>query len=427
MTPQRLALPRGLFVVLLLLHVLPFAVRPALIGGDEPHYALMAHSLAVDGDFDLRDDYDEVAAGARWAGKKRAGQELDRHLLEVEDRVVFSHPVGLPLLAAPLLWGQQLLSPGAAPDILLGMLTLTLTWVALVVAYRTLWRWTDDARLAAIAVFGGYFSSPLWFYSRTFFTEPYTWAFAALAVAATVARSYWLAAVLLAVTLAMKETGLLLVVAVIGVTVWRRGPRAAARLALGPLAFAVFFGLKNLLLVGEPFATFQPYRLGSLAAGVQGLLVDAERGALWFAPLLVVGALVAVVASRRGRSPESLWAGGAFLAYFLVSAWWVDWRGGSGFGPRLIVPGLAALTVPLTGFSEQALKRGGFFAVALKLLFIAGFAVQFCAAVEPVPAFWSISVTDLLSEQPWRPLLGGLVGWGLVQALWHQVDSRPPA
>ena len=33
-------------VALLILHLLPFIGRPALIGGDEPHYALMAHSIA---------------------------------------------------------------------------------------------------------------------------------------------------------------------------------------------------------------------------------------------------------------------------------------------------------------------------------------------------------------------------------------------
>ncbi len=51
---MRLSTP-GL-VVLFLLHIFPFVGRPALIGGDEPHYALMAHSMAMDRDLELEDD-----------------------------------------------------------------------------------------------------------------------------------------------------------------------------------------------------------------------------------------------------------------------------------------------------------------------------------------------------------------------------------
>jgi len=45
--------PVGLIVAALLLHLLPFVSRPALIGGDEAHYALAAHSVGTDHDLDL--------------------------------------------------------------------------------------------------------------------------------------------------------------------------------------------------------------------------------------------------------------------------------------------------------------------------------------------------------------------------------------
>lgn len=84
------ALPRWLVAVALLLHVLPFAVRPALIGGDEPHYALTAHSIATDLDLALDDDYDAVESGSSAAGGKFAGKKLDRHILEREGTRSFS-------------------------------------------------------------------------------------------------------------------------------------------------------------------------------------------------------------------------------------------------------------------------------------------------------------------------------------------------
>ena len=119
---------------------MPLLSRPALIGGDEPHYALMAHSLAVDGDLDLEEDYRRFEAGLPAAGRKIAGWRLDRHLLDVGGRPgaqavastgtasvvvaacrhsrrrsagrrVFGHPLGLPLLAAPLLALAERLAP----------------------------------------------------------------------------------------------------------------------------------------------------------------------------------------------------------------------------------------------------------------------------------------------------------------------------
>lgn len=412
-------------LVIFLLHCLPFATRPALIGSDEPHYALMAHSIAVDGNFQITDDYEEVAAGSAAAGRKRAGRQLDQHQLRVNDREVFSHPLGLPLLAAPLLRVQQLLAPGAPPDLLLGLFGLMLTFWALLASWRLLWRWTDDARVAALTAFGAYFSSPLWFYSRTFFTEPYTWSFAVLGLAALAGGRVLLAAGLLALTLAMKETALLLVAPILVGVALRDGLAVAGRLALGPLAFGVLFMVKNSLLIGHPFATFQPYRYGSLAEGVPGLLLDPARGILWFAPLLSIGALIAWLFVPRARSVPSWLAGVTFSAYFLASACWVDWRGGSGYGPRLILPGLAALALPLAGlFASVTARRSALRSVVIGL-FVAGFTVQWCAALDPVAAFWSIEMDQLLGAKTWRTGTGILVGIGLMTMLWYRIPPRP--
>lgn len=382
----------------------------------------MAHSVAVDGDFDLRDDYAQVVSGSPFAGKKRAGTELDPHLIQVGEGEVFSHPLGLPILAAPLVWLQQHLAPGTAPDLLLGLFTLTFTFAALIAGWHLVWRWTDDSRVAALAVFGTYFSSPLWFYSRTFFTEPFTWSFAVLALAAVAAGHLALAAVLLALTLAMKETALLLVGVIIVGVAWRRGVATSGRLMLGPVVFAVLFAIKNVLLVGDPLATFQPYRVGSLVEGVRGLLVDPERGLVWFAPLLIFGSLVACWQLPRAHRVPLLLAGIAFATYFLLSAAWIDWRGGSGYGPRLLVPGLAALAVPVA--SLLATRRLPTF-LFLGGLFVVGFTVQWCAALDPVPAFWSASVNDLLSGSLWRTATGALLGAVLAIFLWRRVPSRP--
>ncbi|MGH9456572.1 MAG: hypothetical protein ACRD2J_02915 [Thermoanaerobaculia bacterium] len=99
----------------LILHLIPFANRPWIVGGDEPHFALMAHSIAVDGDLALAEDYARVERGSKAAGGMVAGKAIDRHVRRVSDIEVFSHPLGLPLLVAPLVGFQQTLAPGSPP------------------------------------------------------------------------------------------------------------------------------------------------------------------------------------------------------------------------------------------------------------------------------------------------------------------------
>lgn len=406
--------PRWLVVGALLLHILPFVTRPALIGGDEPHYALAAHSLSTDHDLDLVDEYEAVAQGSTAAGRKRAGQALDRHLVSVNGRQVPAHPIGLPLLAAPLLTITQAVSPGSSPDWPLGLLSLGVTFLGLVAGWRLLRDLTGSGSAASYLVFCVYFSSPLWFYSRTFFTEPYTWVFALLAISSLHRRRPWLAGLFLALTLAMKETALLLVVPILLGTVALQGIGSAAAAAFGPCLFGLAFMVKNLLLTGQLLSTFQPFQYGDIGSGAWGLLFDPARGLIWFAPLLAVAVLGWLVPPPDRRQA---WLNGcclmAFSGYFLVTAAWVDWRGGTSYGTRLLLPALPALAVPLLHLYRALPPRLG--ARLLGCLAAVGFSINFCAAIDPVPAFWGPSAVDLVAS---KRLAFGAVAALTVAALW---------
>lgn len=417
-------LPRAWLPAVLLLHLLPFASRPALIGGDEPHYALMAHSIAVDGDLSIEDEYQEVAQGAPWAGGKRAGQVLDRHLREAAGQTVFAHPVGLPALAAPLLAVQQAVSPGAAPDLPLGLLTLGVTFAALLAGGRALGSFVGDARLGFAAALAVYFASPLWYYGRIFMTEPYLWSFAVLALASLQARRPGLASLFLGLCLAMKETALVIVVPVVAVAFAVLGVRRVWTLAVGPLAAGVLFAAKNLALGLPALTTFQPYRLSG-GEGLVGFLVDPERGLLWFAPLLVAAALLGWRRAVRAYGRAPVLTGAAILVvYFLASALWIDWRGGSSYGPRLLLPVLPVLALPLAGLLGA--RPGRLVRGLLAAAFAAGFAVNLCAALRPVAAFWSASVGEVLAGSPAGAAAGVALGLGLAIASRKFLSGADP-
>ena len=409
----------GIFLVL---HLLPFAARPALIGGDEPHYALMAHSMAVDFDLTLEDDYAEVKEGSKAAGRKRAGTVLDPHLTTVGGEVVFSHPLGLPALVAPLLALQQSLAPGAAPDLLLPGLTLLLTFLALMAGWQLLEAATGERRKATFALICLVFATPLWFYGRTFFTEPYVAALGVLALWCRWRQRPFLASFLLAIAFLLKETAVLLILPWLLYELDRHGRGAAARLALGPaLAYVLFCG-KNLLVYGAAFRTFQRFEIGDPLAGVFGLLFGSTAGLLFFAPPALI--LAAAFFSRpspkqdRWQTPET-YALIVVLGYFLVTAAWIDWKGGSGYGPRLLVPALPAL-----GFPLARLLRQGRWTKTVGVAAVLGFAVQWNAVTDPVEAFWSVEIQDLVAGRPGMFVLGLVLGVLLVRT---SLRRRPEA
>lgn len=407
-----------LLTLCILLHALPFLSRPALIGGDEPHYALMARSIAADGNLDPLPAYRRVEAGSAEAGRKFAGRRLDRHVAVRGSREVFIHPLGLPALAAPFVGALAAVSPQAPPDLVLGGLTLTVTFLALLAGWELLLREMGNAREAAILGFGLYFSTPLWYYSRTFFTEPYIWSFVVLG-AWFITRRRWLAAsLMLALACVMKETAVLLVIP-IAAFVWRRqGLRSLARLAPFPLLFAAAYLVKNWFLYGRVLATFQPYGLGDPLAGAVGVLFDPLHGLLPFAPMLVlaVGGWGGFRLGRRSPNRLGLLSLAAFLLWFAVTACWADWRGGSCYGPRLMVPAILALALPICRCWQRFAGEKRFRVLAYALI-VLGFAIQWRAGTKPFAAFWGISLSNLLLGSPIATFAGMVVGGTLLRLL----------
>jgi hypothetical protein len=400
---------------LLLLHILPFAMRPALIGGDEPHYALAAHSLAVDGDIDLVNNYREVLEGSSAAGEKHAGDELDQHIRQRFGRTVFVHPIGLPAMLAPLVWLQQKIAPGSAPDILLGGATLTITFLALLAGWSVVRGSAGDARLSAFVVLGIYFSTPLWFYSRTFFTEPYIWSFIVLAIAGIFHSHVVAAGFALGLAFLMKESAALIVVPVM-VVAWRRyGFRRASLLSIGTGAAVVVFLVKNKLVYGAALATYQPFVTGSLLEGLVGVVFDLEHGVLWFAPLVFAAAVGWFLPPYRKDSLTSELGLSlvCVAAFYVMTALWADFRGGACYGPRLMVPVLPLFVVPLLRFwrSGGRWPRGAALMAAL-----VGITIQVCAALDPFNAFWSVPISELLLGSWIDRLVGVLVA---VVLLWR--------
>jgi hypothetical protein len=97
---QRLQREHNLLVLLLICYsaisfFLPFSEGVSPTNGDEPHYLLMAHSLAHDGDLHLLNNYQQQHY------RHFFHSTLDTHLREYHGRIVPHHTWGLPFLILP--------------------------------------------------------------------------------------------------------------------------------------------------------------------------------------------------------------------------------------------------------------------------------------------------------------------------------------
>ncbi|MDY7232045.1 hypothetical protein [Hyalangium rubrum] len=368
---------------------------PRVVGGDEPHYLVLIDSFLEDGDFDLKNNYLEVHMGGQQAGLRFAGSSVDHHTswyVNGERRVwaelfwpnVFdwprdgagrpmaqvrpgvdpriaegpeapAHPVGIALLLAPVLYpfkgGSGLLEP-------LAILFAALATVgALLFTWRLLRQLTDDAgavRLALVALFLG---SPLWYYARSFFNEPFLLFLLAGAFATALRpKLAWLTGLFIALAMLMKPQSVLLLAPLALPALRERKWGSIVMLGLLPFLAGLLQLWLNARLYGSPALGPYPFYKGDFWTGARGLWLHPRRGMLVYAPWLLF-AVAGWPALVRRKPWESAMLLSGFFCVFILTSIWLYWDGGWCYGPRLLVPVLPLLGVGVIGALESPLLQ----------------------------------------------------------------------
>jgi hypothetical protein len=371
LTPPRLPWGFLLLSCVLLAVLLGVPRRFSIVGGDEPHYLLLLHSLVRDRDFNLRNNYEQAAAGDVQAGTQHAGTALDHHVSYYLDDVhrpwsslfetdsarwppnaagiptpplrpgvdpsvlllpehTFHNP-GLGLVLAPFIAPFAQTNEVEAIAIVLAMLAcLGALWL-----YRRWLRRLGATERAALLVTAFVFlGTPILYYGRTVFTEP----FVLLGVVGTFA---WLDVPLLAGGFAawalFIKPQLAVILLPIGVQLLReRRIRELLFLSVFPALGTLGVLYLNHRLYGAPWRMPYPFSAGDFLSGFPSLLLSPLHGVLPFAPVL----LFATPGWRRllRLAPSTWTALAAFGVLFVLTASWFDWAGGACYGPRLLVP-----------------------------------------------------------------------------------------
>jgi hypothetical protein len=431
--------------------------------GDEPHYLLIAHSIAFDGDFDLANNYrDATLITAGTLQPEQHAIMRDGHLRPV-------HDIGMPLVFAPVVATAYRLAEGASTVMPASWLAATRLSPALIfrhqisLAMALVAAWLALELRACFLAFGSsgasatgwallfVLSPPILAHSFLFFTEIPT---AALALAvfrrvsvsgfrnATVAVFAGLATGLLFLVHA-RNIGIVAGLCLTVLLAWRR--RTIGGGALGSFAVAVAVGLVARTAVTyslwgsvltTPHAALEAsltmgQTLRELAVRVTGLLFDREYGLLVYAPLYVVIIAGTIRGAMRPRDPRVLDALTIIAAYLvpvlLPQSNVHGWMGGWSPAARFLVPVVPVAAV--AAYPWVARRRALVMPLVLLQIAMDAFVWQFPKTL------WNDG--DGVSAAPWGQLFpswqvsGAAVSFGLFAAvtaaaawLWTRVQPQ---
>jgi len=371
--------------------------------GDQAHYMIMLSSIVEDVDLDLTNNYQNARINkTSSAGMYLRGANLDHHTILVNkktgekyvwtgiyhyrnmeritpanryypgENVPFSHhpdftsnispekleridmtnfrefpihPPGLPILASIFLFPFRY-----SPYIDTAALTLTviITLVGLYFLYLILMNYVPDkALIVTIAVA---FGTPVWLYSKTFFTEPY--------IATILIVAYYMimikkcdvvGGILLGLGFLVKPTFAPITAVFIVYLLLKKEYKRFLHLLIPVVICGIAILFYNYTILGSPFATTQKFIFGNPLTGLLGSLFDKSSGFFPFAPVLILS-FFGFRDFFRDKKENAAVVTAILIIFILLTALWKYWHGMTGYACRLLVPVIPVFAIPLAFF-----------------------------------------------------------------------------
>ena len=381
-------------------------------GGDEPHYLLIAHSLAHDRDLAISNNYKRQDYRAFFS------QPLDAHVSIGKDGTRYSiHPIGLPLLLVP---AYALKGYKAALLEMCLMAACLSALLFLIAESLTRSRWLSLLLWGTVS-----FTPPLLFYASQFYPETPS----ALGVAAAYhlirsddRRRRW-RPVLLGVTLAylpwLQQRMILPAALLWGYhlyAIWRDNANGTAdmpALRFSAAAPTLMFAASGLLMAGYYYVLFgnplpnAPYlSVGVksvfsaeifLKEGLLGLLFDQEAGLFVFAPYFMLAAAGWLFLWRKNRAEACALFAVAASIYIPCAGFTLQWRGAWSPVARYMVALLPVVFAPLCLAVERAARTRHRYLLAALLLLGFAWSYQFLRAPDTL-LMWNRGINSTFQE-----------------------------
>lgn len=374
------ALIHFLLTLIVYVQVVPWVMKTWKITGDEPHYLLAAHSLAYDGDLDLKNNYLD--------GDHRgfySGGFLDAHIRQQPDGAwLLTHDIGLSILIAPAyrLGGRR----GVVQ-----FFAVVGAWLAaqmFLLGAETTGKWWAGALSSAALSF----SAPLCLYVFQIYPEMIGGALTLWAMRTATDSASWgqphadnnsgseymLPLVLAALPwLSGRYVPIALAVAAVAV-LWHRRRKAMIIATAVPVLISIaaylasnFYFFDSLTPATTSAGSAVTAGFGNVAApqigrGLAGWLFDQQRGLLLYGPILMV-AIFGLPQLWSARGSRGLATLVPFVIAWVLAAVWGGFFIGWEISARFLMVGVPLLTAPLAA-AAGGIRRIVFFPMAAGLL-----------------------------------------------------------
>jgi len=362
----------------LLLFLITFAVYALLVlffsrppgmsmtNGDEPHYLLQMHSLLVDHDLEVQNNYANLDYREFFVGETL---NVGAYLYRYHGRTIRHHfSLGMPLLLTP----AYALGGRVGVQLLLALLTAGGMSCLLLVARRFM-----PPSIAFASVLLCALLYPIVIYSHQIYPETIVMALVAFVLAQTLAvsearlrRRAVLVGVAVGVMPHFQNKFILLSALLFAFFLWstRTDLKTALRWSLPPIvllaaghlawAYVIYGELGRSALISPGYPLLVDARIDD---GVLGLWFDQEVGLGFYAPLYLMALPGAIILLRQPqRRAATCWLVIIYTSFHLLSGAYYDWPAGLSPAPRYLIPVIPVLVIFVGAALEWLLRRGQF-------------------------------------------------------------------
>ena len=346
---------------------------PRILSGDLPNHLLMLNSFFIDGDFDLKNNYEgvinneSIQAGFNHKGKYLETLYYDsknnRYLEKKPDnfnssdiKVFCTHPPGIAVFTgifiypAILMHHYELVEPFCIFISIFAMLT------GLIYIYKTVYYYTSDEKVSLTTLIIFAFATPLWHYGISWQIESFIAPFMFIAYYYFAVKNKNLVpGILFAVILSMRYPVIVPIAVFACYRIYEKKYREMLLFILPAFLIGLLILIYQNTIYGNPFIVPQGYYFRTFAnplKGIFGSLFDIKQGLLAFAPVLIFS-VFGIKHFYKKNLKQAIFILILLVMYSLIyTVRGVNWEGG-GYSNRYLVPLIPFLAIFFADFIKN--------------------------------------------------------------------------
>ncbi|MBI2667508.1 glycosyltransferase family 39 protein [Candidatus Woesearchaeota archaeon] len=387
-----------------------FFTLPYIHPGDEPHYLAMTSSIIKDFDLEVKNNYENAVAGKGDTGFKYRYERISRHAILVDGKTNIRYNlddiynlsgsgfslngesptirddlentdtanlkerptryIGLPFFSSIFLWPFR---NSLNLDSIAILLSAIVSLIGFYFLYLVLIHFKNNENKVLFITIIFIFTTQLWFYSKTFYPDPYIASFLIISYYFFIVKNkVAISGILLGLAFLMKYN--MIIFPAIFALYLLKNKRFKKfflfSLTIGIFAFLLL--IYNFIMWGNLLFSHLHFMYGNIISGILGLLFSLDHGLIIFTPLLIFS-FFGFYQFYKQKKDEAIFTFILFFTYLLIMSAFLEWHGGFSYATRHLIPIMPLLSIPLLFWYDsnrsKSLKMIFFILVIISFIF----------------------------------------------------------